>query len=213
MSSLPFIQPPQGQRKYRCGNATTGILEFDVRGGLTVAEAAEINALQVADESSFVKGAQIADAIAQAEGISLIEAFNLIQDSVVGKQLEPKADALRVKHSAQIEEVARIYADAGERSMVATVTALIRHRLEQSEWTAEETKQLPRALFQSIWEFAESEIAAEANESKPATEAELKKRPAASGKKSRTGSKSSGTSAVGSQANGIAAPTALNSAA
>jgi hypothetical protein len=212
MSSLPFIQPPQEREKRRCGTPATGVVEFEVYGGLTVAEAADINVLQASGDSSFTKGAQIAEAIAQAEDISLLEAFNLIQDAVMGKRLEPAADLLRVKHSEAIEQVAQIYAAAGERSMVATVTALIRHRLAQPSWTVEETKQLPRALFQAIWEFAESEIAAEGVEQAPPTEADLKKPQAENGKKRRTGNGSSGTSAVGSQGNGTAAPSAVNSA-
>jgi len=212
MSGLPFVQAPQEREKRRCGNATTGVLEFEVYGGLTVAEAAEINALQVSDESSFAKGAQIAEAIAQAEDISLVEAFNLIQDAVIGKKLEPAADLLRIKHSAEIEQVARIYAAAGERSMVATVTALIRYRLDQRDWTVEETQKLPRALFQAIWEFAESEIAAEGVDQVPPTEADIKKPQAENSKRRRTGNGSSGTSVEGSQGNGTAKPLAVNSA-
>lgn len=178
------------------------MLEVEVRGGLTVAEAAEINTLQANEESSFAKGAQIADAIAKAEGITLVEAFQLIQDVVVGNELEDRAHELRVKYGQQIEEVARVYAAAGERTMRATVTAIIRCRLDQPDWTMEQTAQLPRALFEGLWTLAQDEIAAEGAESAPVSEDDLKKQPAAKGKRAPTGNKSSGTSATGSPANG-----------
>lgn len=200
--SLPFVVPPAAATLRRVGTPSTGILEIEVRGGLTVAEAAEINALQANEESSFTKGAQIADAIAKAENISLVEAFQLIQDAVVGNSLEPRAEELRVKHSALIEEVAKVYAAAGERTMRATVTAMIRCRLSQPGWTMEQTAALPRALFQGLWDLAQEEIAAENNESAPPTEDDLKKPQAGNGRISRTGKRSSGISATDSPASG-----------
>jgi len=200
--SLPFVVPPAATTLRRVGTSSTGILEIEVRGGLTVAEAAEINSLQANEESSFTKGAQIADAIAKAEGITLVEAFQLIQDAVVGSSLEPRAEELRVKHSALIEEVARVYAAAGERTMRATVTAMIRCRLSQPGWTMEQTAALPRALFQG-----QEEIAAENNESAPPTEDDLKKPQAGNGRIPRTGRRSSGISATDSPASGTVVTT------
>ena len=211
--TLPFVVPPAAVKTVRIGTAATGILEVEVRGGLTVAEAAEINTLQADEESSFAKGAQIAEAIAQAEGITLVEAFQLIQDVVVGNQLEPAGEALRVKHGRRIEEVARVYAAAGEKTMRATVTAIIRCRLNQPEWSMEETAALPRALFQGLWELAQEEIAAEGTEAAPPSEDDLKKQPAAKGKRAPTGSKSSGTSATGSPDSGTATRSQENSVA
>ena len=203
--TLPFVVQPAAKKTVRIGNASTGILEVEVCGGLTVAESAEITALQASDESSFAKGAQIAEAIATAEGITLVEAFQLIQDSVLGGQLEPAVEALRVKHAAKIEEVARVYAAAGEQTMRATVTAIVRCRLGQADWTMEQTAQMPRALFQGLWELAQEEIASEGSESSLPTEETLKKQPAGKRKKPPTGKKSSGTSATDSQGNGIGA--------
>jgi len=205
--SLPFVVPPAATTLRRVGTSSTGILEIEVRGGLTVAEAAEINSLQANEESSFTKGAQIADAIAKAEGITLVEAFQLIQDAVVGSSLEPRAEELRVKHSALIEEVARVYAAAGERTMRATVTAMIRCRLSQPGWTMEQTAALPRALFQGLWDLAQEEIAAENNESAPPTEDDLKKPQAGNGRIPRTGRRSSGISATDSPASGTVVTT------
>jgi hypothetical protein len=204
--SLPFVVQPIATKTVRIGTAATGILEIEVRGGLTVGEAAEINRLQADEESSFSKGAQIADAIAIAEGITLVEAFQLIQDVVVGNQLEERAEELRVRHASSIEEVAKVYAAAGDRTMRATVTALIRCRLAQPDWTMEQTNQLPRALFQGLWDLAQQEIAAEGNESAPPTEEDLKKPPAGKSKRAPTGSKFSGISATDTQDSGTEEP-------
>jgi hypothetical protein len=204
MASLPFVVQPTSTQKRQIGTAASGILEVPVRGGLTVAEAAEISALQADEESSFTVGAKIADAIAKAESISLVEAFQLIQDSVIGTELEPAAQAIRVKHSAQIEEVAKVYAAAGERAMRATVTAMIRCRLDQPDWSMDDTGKLPRVLFQGLWELAQEEIAAENNDAAPPTEDDLKKQPRGTVKKAQTGKQSSGISAEGSPDNGTA---------
>lgn len=200
--SLPFVVPPAAVSRRRIGTPSTGILEIEVRGGLTVAEAAEIAALQANEESSFTAGAQIADAIAKAEGITLVEAFQLIQLAVTGAELEPSAEELRIKHSAEIERVARIYAVAGERTMRATVTAMIRCRLDQPGWTMEQTGELPQKLFEALWDLAQEEMAAEDREQAPPSEEELKKPRAARKNRPPTGSESSGTFAMGSQVNG-----------
>jgi len=204
--SLPFVVPPIAVSTRRVGTPSTGILEIEVRGGLTVGEAAEISVLQATEESSFTKGAQMADAIAKAEGITLVEAFQLIQDVVVGNQLEERAEELRVRHASSIEEVARVYAAAGDRTMRATVTALIRCRLAQPDWTMEQTNQLPRALFQGLWDLAQQEIAAEGNESAPPTEEDLKKPSAGKSKRAPTGNRSSGISATDTQGSGTEEP-------
>jgi len=59
MASLPFVVQPTSTQKRQIGTAASGILEVPVRGGLTVAEAAEISALQADEESSFTVGAKI----------------------------------------------------------------------------------------------------------------------------------------------------------
>jgi len=205
--SLPFVVPPIAASTRKVGTPSTGILEIEVRGGLTVGEAAEISVLQATEESSFTKGAQMADAIAKAENITLVEAFQLIQDVVVGNALEPRAEELRVKHSALIEEVARVYAMAGERTMRATVTAMIRCRLSQPGWSMDQTAALPRVLFQGLWDLAQEEIAAESNESAPPTEDDLKKLQAGNGKAKRTGKRSSGISAMDSPVSGTVVTT------
>lgn len=191
---LPFITAPAAPTKRLVGNAESGTLELPILGGLTVGEAAVMAELLATEQSSFVRGAQIADVIAKEEGITLLEAFQLIENAVGGKELEPAADAMRIKHADRIEEVARIYTASGQKNMEAGVTALIRCRLDQPQWTAEDTRKLHRRLFNDIYEVFLDEQAAEENESTPPTEEELGKPPAEPGEEKRsTGKKSSGS--------------------
>jgi hypothetical protein len=152
-------------------------------GGLTVGESAVITQLLTSEQSSFVKGAQMADAIARSEKISLTEAFAVIEAAISGGGLEPEADAIRLRHAKEIEEVAKVYAAAGQKNMSATVTALIRCRLGMSDWDLADTDQMPRALFNDIWQLAQDEQAAE---NQPTTsrpdEEMLGKPPAGNGK-------------------------------
>jgi len=191
---LPFVQAPEAPKTRRLGTPASGILEMPVLGGLTVGESAVVSELLAAEQSAFVKGAQIADAIAKSEGISISEAFSIIESAISGKSLEPDAEAIRTRHASQIEQVARVYASAGQRNMEATVTALIQCRCNLPEWTVDDTRQMHRALFNAIWALAQQEQEAESAPSEPPTEEDLGKPQAADGAGAkRTGRQSSTT--------------------
>lgn len=192
---LPFLTPPAVTTTRRIGNARCGILELEVRGGLTVGESATISELLADEQSSFVRGAQIADAIAKQEKISISEAFNIIEAAISGRELEPTADAIRLKHAVRIHELAQCYAAAGQKNMAATVTALIRSRCAGCiSWSLADTANLARELFDGIWQLALDEQAAEDMPSSPPTEEELgKPQPDTTTVPKRTGRKSSGS--------------------
>lgn len=194
MTTLPFLTPPAAISKRKCGNSASGVLELPVLGGLTVGESAVITELLAEEQSAFVKGAKISDVIAKAEGISLSEAFSIIEQSITGAELEQRADEIRTRHAEKIDEVARIYRTAGARNMEATVTALIRCRCDLPQWGLADTRTLHRALFNDVWQLAQDEQDAEDNPSAPATEEDLGKQPAAGGAaRKRTGRASSGS--------------------
>lgn len=176
-SALPFIQPPKAPGKRRIGTEASGILEMPIYGGLTVGESSAISELLAKEQSTFVQGARIAEAIAKAEDISLTEAFNIIEASVRGSELEPAAEVIRIRHATEIEQVARCYATAGQRNMNATVTALIASRLERPEWTLADTNALHRSLFMGIWQLAEDEQTAENQEPPSPPDEELLGKP------------------------------------
>jgi hypothetical protein len=191
--SLPFLQAPAKASKRVVGNEASGTLEVPVLGGLTVAESATIQELLAKDQSTFVKAAQIADAIAKAEGVTLVEAFELVEAAVAGRELEPEAMAMKLRHAARMEEMGQVLRSAGERTRQATVTALIRHRLGMDEWGMEDTQGLHRKLFDELYRLAEDETVTEDLPSKPRTEEELGKPQAGGGSPRRgTGKRSSG---------------------
>ena len=191
---LPFITPPAAPTTRRVGNDRCGILELEVRGGLTVGESATIAELLANEQSSFVRGAQIADAIAKEENLSLTESFQIIESAIGGRTLEPEADAIRLRHAERIDEVARVFALAGRRDREATVTALIRSRCNQPNWSLKDTQDLHQDLFNDLWELARDEQDAEDMPSAPPSEEDLKKQPPEQpAAKKRPGPKSSGS--------------------
>lgn len=191
---LPFIQPPAPRTTRQIGNAQVGVLEVEVRGGLTVGESATISELLAKEQSSFVRGAQIADAIAKEESISLTEAFQVIESAIAGRPLEADADAIRLRHAERIAEVARVYSKAGQVNMTATVTALVRSRCNLPSWSLSDTEAMDKPLFDGLWQLAQDEQGAEDLPSSPPSEDELKKQPPAvpAGNK-RTGRRSTGS--------------------
>ncbi len=155
MPSLPFIKPPAPRALRQIGNEQVGVLEVEVRGGLTVGESATISELLAEEQSSFVRGAQIADAIAKEESISLTEAFQIIESAIAGRPLEAEADAIRLRHAERIAEVARVYAQAGQRNLEATVCAIVRSRCTGcSSFSIEEVRGMDKPLFDGLWQLA-----------------------------------------------------------
>lgn len=191
---LPFVQPPAPVSKRRVGNASTGILEIDVRNGLTVDESNTIADLLNAEQSSLVAGAKLAEAIAAEEKISISEAFQIIESTIMGRTLEPAANEISLRHATKIQEVHRIYNASSRRTTEATVTAILRHRCKLPTWTLDDTRGLDRALFDDLWKLALDEQEAESMPSTPPSEADLKKpQPETPAKQKPTGTKSSGT--------------------
>jgi hypothetical protein len=191
---LPFVTAPAQRTTRRVGNEATGVLELEVRGGLTVAESDTIADLCTSEQSSLTAGAKLADAIATEEGISITEAFQIIENTIGGRTLEERAKAISLRHAERIEQVHRIYTAASRLSSEATVTALIRHRCALPQWSMDDTRGLVRPLFDDIWALALDEQEAEALPSSPPSEADLKKpQPETPPAPKRTGKASSGS--------------------
>lgn len=161
MTSLPFIQPPAEPKMRRCGNEQTGILEFPVLGGLTVGESQIINQLSGSQESSLAESARLAQQVAKAEKISLSEAFGIIEKALSGVLDDDAQVAIADRHEGVIDQLRTFFAQQGARTQAATVTALIRCRLNLPDW--DDMAHLPRALCEEIWELAQEEIEAEEN--------------------------------------------------
>jgi hypothetical protein len=186
---LPFVTPPASRKTVKVGNKDTGILEFEVRGGLTVGESAIITRFLGDQQKSLVLAAKVADAIRAAEDISLSEAYELVQRCVSGDDLEEQEEVIRIRHQDKITELLVQYAELGARNMIATVTAVIQGRLNMPDWTEKDTSTMDKTLFQGVWEFAMSEQAAEGNEDSKPSEEELGKPQRGTRAKRSTGQK------------------------
>jgi hypothetical protein len=205
--TLPWIVAPRQNPPRRVGTLDSGILEIPVLGGLTVEEADTIAALSVDDVSAFVQGAQLADAIAKAEEISISEAFAIVEEAINGRATSEQAEAIRLRYASGIEAVTLAYAAAGQRDILASVTAVIRHRLGPLDWVM--PVGFPRVLVNDIWQLVRDEQAAEKLPTNRPTEEELGKQPPAAGRrKRRTGTASSGACAMPSQVPSVETPSA-----
>lgn len=200
MSSLPFAVQPRQHPPRRVGTLDSGILEIPIRGGLTVAESATISELLADDINVFVLAAQLADAIAKENDISQPEAFAIVEQVMAGAKLEGKAEEIRLAYAERLEALAQQYAATGQRNIEASVTAILRHRLDLLDWSMADTKAMPRVLLTDIWQLIVDEQAAESLPVNRPTDDDLKKQRPVSGKRrEQTGPASSGACAMPTQ--------------
>lgn len=191
---LPFVLAPAPVEKRRVGTSATGVLEIPVLGGLTVCESNTIAELLDSHESTLASAAKLADAIAVAEEITISEAFKIVEDTVSGRPMEPAADTIRLKYASSIEDIYKVYRNSSRQTAEATVTAIIRHRLDRPNWNVDDTRTLLKPLFDGIYALALDEQEAEDMPSSPVSEEDLKKPlPESPRPSKRTGAKSSGT--------------------
>lgn len=209
MLDLPYAVKPRQHPPRRVGTLDSGILEIPILGGLTVDESTTITELLADDVSAFVQGAQLADAIAQAEEITQPEAFAIIEDVMAGKRLVGKAEAIRLKYAERLEALASVYASAGERNIRASVTAIIRWRLDRPGWVM--PPKFPRVLLQDIWQLVMEEQAAERLPANKPTDDDLgKQRPGRGNSRKRTGKASSGGFATATPDSSSETPSAVS---
>lgn len=193
MTSLPFAVQPRQHPPRRVGTLDSGILEIAVRGGLTVAESATISELLADDINVFVLAAQLADAIAKEHDISQPEAFAIVEQVMAGAKLEGKAEEIRLAYAERLEALAQQYAATGQRNIEASVTAILRHRLNLVDWSLADTQAMPRVLLMDVWQLIVDEQAAESLPANRPTDDDLKKPLPVSGKRrEQTGPASSG---------------------
>lgn len=207
MPNLPFVVQPRQHLPRKVGTLDSGILEIPILGGLTVAESATITELLSGDVSAFVQGVQLADAIAKQEDISQPEAFAIVEQVMAGTKLEGKAEQIRLRFASQLEQLAGLYAVTGQRNIEASVTAVLRHRLGLTDWSMDDTRQMPRVLLSDIWQLVLDEQNAEGLPANRPSDDDLKKQLPVSGKRrAQTGKPSSGGFATATQEHSIETP-------
>jgi hypothetical protein len=195
-AKIPFVVKPSTHSTKRLGNESTGIIEMPVRGGLLTGEDRLIGEL-IAEKGDLQKAeAELCDLIATGEGITLLEARQIILNHANNVEQEPEAAAIAEKHEAEIATYQALTRSSGYLLMDATVTALMVGRLGMTGWTLDDTRnsdQMTRGLYLAIWEFAQEEAAAERGERADVSEESLGKPSAATPARKRTGKSSSGS--------------------
>jgi hypothetical protein len=193
-AQIPFVVKPATHTTKRLGNESTGIIEMPVRGGLLTGEDRLIGEM-IAEQGDLQKAeAELCDLIATSEGITLMEARQIILNHTNKVEQEPAATAVAEKHAAEIATYQALTRGYGYLLMDATVTALMVGRLGIKDWTIENTRsEMSRGLYLAIWEFAQEEAAAERGEKAEVTEETLGKPSAAPPARKRTGKSSSGS--------------------
>ncbi len=211
MTTLSFLTPPAKPRTRDVGNADSGRLRFPVLGGLTVHESIVYDELVSERPNAFVEAAKVADAMAVAEKITRVEAFTVIEKAVGGQELEDDAQSLRLRYASAINSVIHIFSTSNQYTKEAAVTALIRCRQEQSEWSVEDTRTLHCRLLNDIYTLYQDEVDAEAVPSASISEEELGKPQLDSGPPvKRTGRKSPTVCSITSPASTTEAVSAAN---
>lgn len=182
---LPFVVAPAKRKSERIGSKATGILELPVLGSLQVAEVIDVSDLLTDDTAKGpVVAAQLAQRISAEQEISLLEAYTLVEQAAVGAQLSEAQEVLRLQYLPAIAELSQTYVKTGRQRMLASVTALIRHRLDRPEWSVADTLKLGQPLMEALFAFFERErTAAEPVSAAPPSEEEIKKSPPGTGER------------------------------
>lgn len=155
-TKLPFVELPAAPATKRVGDVSTGILEIPVYGDFLVGETSYIEERMSQFESLTVRAAQVAEVIANRESITIGEAYAVVERSLLG-QLESDQDRLLgARYAADIAGLETLFAVTGRHRVDATVTAILRYRLNP-EWTEEDTGRLTRRQREVIYQFAEEE--------------------------------------------------------
>ena len=185
-----YKRPPAAPETRLIGNGRVGVIEVPVLGGLTIEEDETIAEITDAASDVVVLAAQKSQAIALAEGISEVEAYRIIEDSVFARTLEEAAHCIALRHAVEIATVGAAYKEMGTLRRRAIVTAILRHRLGEQDIPAG----FPRVLFDGIAALAEEEQASEKLPAEPMTAEALGKPPEATPKgRKRTGQAASGS--------------------
>lgn len=173
---LPFVVAPLKRKTQRIGTKATGIVELPVLGSLQVCEVIDVSDLLAGGEKGPVIAAKLAQRISAEHDISLLEAYTLVEQAAVGEKLSPEQETLRLQYLEPIAELTKSYVQTGRRRMIASVTALIRHRLDRPLWSPDNTLKLGQPLMEALFAFFESErTGAEPVNAAPPSEEDIKK--------------------------------------
>ena len=205
---IKFITPPPAQNKRIIGDEKTGTFEVVVRGGLTTEESDIMSSITADEEDSAVMDAKLAEEIAEAEGISKIEASSIMdryfaKTEITGdEEVVKKERAIKEKYEDKLQKRKYARRKASSLSTKAAVTAMMICRVEGCEdWTLANVKTMDAVhyiqMVRLFYEEQENYIPSQS----PMSEEELGKPPEAQESEQKpTGQKSTTNSPTPSQA-------------
>jgi hypothetical protein len=157
---IKYVTPPRARTTKIIGNERCGQIEIESFGGLTTEEVDTIQEIVWGTETPYVKAAALAAHIASREKIknpkgelrplTVVEAFQIISDSVNDKKEEEEARNIAIKYAKEIAAVASHSALYQLIQKKATVTAVLKHR-NASDHTHEDTLKLDSELIDLIY--------------------------------------------------------------
>ena len=152
MKSLPFVvQPKKKFTKVRLGTESTGILEIERRGYLTVSEKSFVDSVtQGTDGINAI--VNLATRIATKTKHTTEQAFNAVMNAVQGDLSDKFALNIREEYPDELSSIISQMADSVAKRSMAAATILIRSRIDP-EWTVEDTLEQDPALIQAFADF------------------------------------------------------------
>jgi len=182
--TLNYIVPPAKITTRVIGDENSGTVEIEIKSGLTAGEVDTYEELIIQEESVYYKIAVLADEVASREFVKVkdaetgeettrqmtrTEARGIILACLSSSNLDPEQTEYSLKYVEQLNNLSNYMAMANKRSMMAAVTSLIIHRLDQPKWTIEETKRsIKEKLKKDIYDIFLAEQALD-NADKTAT--------------------------------------------
>jgi hypothetical protein len=227
MAGIRYVTPPKEHEDRLIKGSDGSSFYMKVFGGLITEELQTSALILEEDEDAFDLAAELSEEIGLAEGIAQVEAYAIIEKAMarkpveqpedpkeseeekkLQKELEKKELDIRLKYAKRIKNLRIVWKNAAQRGTEATVTAMIRSRVEtDGVWNIEDTRKLNSDAYSQIVQLLNEEQKPFAKPAEPPSEDDLKKQQEAEGQSTEsTGQKSSTNSPRPTQAAGVVKP-------
>lgn len=152
MKSLPFVVKPKRQfTKVKVGTETTGVVEIERRGYLTVSEKAFVDGVTQGSDG-ITSVVALATRVGTKTKHTTEEAFSAIMKAVQGDVEDPFAVKIREEYPDEVGSILSEMATAMQQRSVAAATILIRSRIDP-EWTVDDTLDQDPELIAAFADF------------------------------------------------------------
>lgn len=152
MRSLPFVVKPKRHfSNVKIGNESTGIIEIERRGYLTVSEKAFVDGVTQGSDG-IASIVSLATRIGSKTKHTTEDAFTGVMKAVQGDLEDPFAVKIREEYPDEIGSILAEMTNAMQQRSVAAATILIRSRID-SEWSVDDTLNQDPELIAAFAEF------------------------------------------------------------